>query len=576
MATIILDSNEFKIHEGPGSDYWRAYMPTRDLANRIGSTVTYDAVKRQVIFDGKYLFFPFKFDDPVPGHTSVLIRKVCEKLGWQVTWLANSKQIKLEKDNPVQKTVTPAFKPVTPSASSNNGQMVEYWNDYPGYGTFSGGDVEIAVLLPGEAPIVLGEASTISYSALRDVQELRTIGRISVKGITRGGRRVAGSLILTVFDRHTILSMRKTLKGVQSSGPLAKNDMYDRMKTDELPCFDIIINMANEYGNAAYLVIYGVTVFQDGQVISVEDAYSENVWEYIARDIQLLRPIGGVTNIPSTDFFGGILPGGLGFSVGTFLSGSSSTNLSLPESNPLNSFILEMYYPNTGQPCAGMIGTIYAPDFLDSNDRNISFILDVNGRAVIKRSDREVLGNLPASIDIYVWPAALDSKIAPIHTQPDSGAFHTSYVINQESQNIRLAYNSDISVLYSCQRINPSNNINDNTDRNSLNLQVQCNKTDSNGTSKLSNANVTWQISVLDYGIDWTKVSNKALMQNMLDLGVAKVTTDSNNTGIATLDLATHFVYGSIKKWPAGTEIRIMAMIGNDYDSSTGWTLRFK
>jgi len=149
-----------------------------------------------------------------------------------------------------------------------------------GYGTFSGVDMVVSILLPSSPPYVVGECSTVTYSILRDVQEVRTLGRISVRGHARGQRRVAGTIIFTVFEQHTVNNLRMQVDYLRK---------IMRLKGDELPPFDIVITGGSEYGRVARLVIYGAVAFEEGKVISIEDMFTENVWSYMARDIEPLE-----------------------------------------------------------------------------------------------------------------------------------------------------------------------------------------------------------------------------------------------------------------------------------------------
>jgi hypothetical protein len=57
-------------------------------------------------------------------------------------------------------------------------------------------------------------------------------------------------------------------------------------KPSDLPPFDIVIVMVNEYGNLGKIVIYGVDLIHDSQTLSVEDIYTEVQYQYVARDIE--------------------------------------------------------------------------------------------------------------------------------------------------------------------------------------------------------------------------------------------------------------------------------------------------
>lgn len=144
------------------------------------------------------------------------------------------------------------------------------------YKTFSGTDTLAFILFPDSKPILLGSITTISYSMYRDKKPVSSIGRINVRGFTRGMRIIAGSLIFTVYNQHIV-------KDIVENVPYLK--AYNKMKTDELPIFDIMIVSANEYGASSQMMIYGVDITDDAGVISIEDIFSENTFSFVARDI---------------------------------------------------------------------------------------------------------------------------------------------------------------------------------------------------------------------------------------------------------------------------------------------------
>jgi hypothetical protein len=146
--------------------------------------------------------------------------------------------------------------------------------------TFSGSDLVVSILLPGQKPITLGQASTLSYSIFRDKQPVKTLGRINIRGFTKATRTIAGTLIFAVFDQHVVNHLRDQMSFLYEAG---------RIKADELPPFDLILTGANEFGATASMRIYGVTVIEEGMTLSVEDIFTENIWSYQARDIRLLE-----------------------------------------------------------------------------------------------------------------------------------------------------------------------------------------------------------------------------------------------------------------------------------------------
>lgn len=58
---------------------------------------------------------------------------------------------------------------------------------------------------------------------------------------------------------------------------------------DELPPFDVVISLANEYGLRSKLVIYGVRLLNEGQVMSVNDVFTENTYQFMATDIEYMN-----------------------------------------------------------------------------------------------------------------------------------------------------------------------------------------------------------------------------------------------------------------------------------------------
>lgn len=151
--------------------------------------------------------------------------------------------------------------------------------------SFSGADMLIYFVFPEARPVYIGTASTVTYSTFREIRHVRTLGRISAKGVTRGPRTIGGTIIFTVINQHVVNDILDALKSVT----LYQN--YDKIKPDELPPFDIIVVFGNEYGQSASKVIYGATIVDDGMALSIEDLFTENQMTYIARDIDHMRDL---------------------------------------------------------------------------------------------------------------------------------------------------------------------------------------------------------------------------------------------------------------------------------------------
>ncbi|MDK2600706.1 virion structural protein [Bacillus stercoris] len=166
--------------------------------------------------------------------------------------------------------------------------------------SFSGADIVATITPIGGKPRVFGELQTVSYSIYRPTTPVYSLGRINPKGVVRGQRTIAGSLIFTVFDRHVLKSVidsynmgaNKNTKELFNFNSSELREMKKNMKTDEMPPFDINITFLNEYGNGATLNLYGVHILTEGQTMSIEDMITENTMQYIAMDIDLMDHSG--------------------------------------------------------------------------------------------------------------------------------------------------------------------------------------------------------------------------------------------------------------------------------------------
>lgn len=151
--------------------------------------------------------------------------------------------------------------------------------------SFSGVDMTATITFVGPDKQVyqrvLGELQTMSYSIHMEKRPVRSIGNVNAKDYVIGPRTIAGSLVFAVFNRHFAQDIMKET-----------NNRYKTNTTflvDELPPFDITISMANEYGIRSRLVVYGVRLLTEGQVMSVNDVYTENTYQFFATDIEYLN-----------------------------------------------------------------------------------------------------------------------------------------------------------------------------------------------------------------------------------------------------------------------------------------------
>jgi len=179
--------------------------------------------------------------------------------------------------------------------------------------SFSGSDATVYIMLrpdkvnttdqqPGSYLKKLGEISTLSYSIYRQKSSVVPLGYTFPKGFTRGPRTIAGTMIFTVFDKSVFSEL--TTKAFLDAGTL--DDKANYILIDQLPPLDIYVSFQNEYGdtfndhgrqrnipNMSKMAIFGVELINEGQVVSIEDLFTENSVNFIAKHISPMEKVDG-------------------------------------------------------------------------------------------------------------------------------------------------------------------------------------------------------------------------------------------------------------------------------------------
>lgn len=201
------------------------------------------------------------------------------------------------------------------------------------YTTFSGCDIVAA--FNGK---VIGELQGITYSVSREKAPVYTMGSAEPRSFSRGKRGIAGTLVFTVFNRDALIEEFKeklngeTL-GIQkfksegsrdylsiedwdaqmssyaSGGSTTVNSdgttdgkvsdlvgKYTPIYADEILPFDITITFANEYGQRAVLVIYGVELLNEGSGYSIDSVSTEKAYTFVARRIDYMKSLDDDTD----------------------------------------------------------------------------------------------------------------------------------------------------------------------------------------------------------------------------------------------------------------------------------------
>lgn len=171
---------------------------------------------------------------------------------------------------------------IDPPLSFPDAGAADTWTTrYPStFNSYAGVDIAASIVLPGHKPLPLGELQTISYSVHRENTPIRILGHVNAVGFVKGPRTIAGSLIFTVFDEYAFYKIGAYRAALQEGfAPLS----------DMLPPFDVSITFANEYGAASTMKIFGITIVDEGQTMSVDDLITEQTYTYMARGIQPIK-----------------------------------------------------------------------------------------------------------------------------------------------------------------------------------------------------------------------------------------------------------------------------------------------
>ena len=197
------------------------------------------------------------------------------------------------------------------------------------YSTFGGCD--IVATFNGK---VIGELQAITYSLTREKVPVYTMGSAEPRSFSRGKRGIAGNLVFVSFNRDALLSelgdkpiskykandaawladkeaaqfisieqwdaymsdLANPNGTTNQAGEIGdtKSLVTDNAKpkyADEVLPFDITISLANEYGNKAVTVIYGVEILNEGIGFSIDAPTSERAYTFVARAVDTMTPV---------------------------------------------------------------------------------------------------------------------------------------------------------------------------------------------------------------------------------------------------------------------------------------------
>lgn len=142
-----------------------------------------------------------------------------------------------------------------------------------------------------DKPIIeLGSLYSFNYSSYREKTAVRSLGRVSAKDYTRGQRTIAGSMNFAVFQSHELMDFLRYR--VDSDGN--RTTANEIVLLDQLPKFNLMLIMINEYGGASLMHMFGVTISTEAQQSSANDLALMNNVTFYAEDIMTIENAGNL------------------------------------------------------------------------------------------------------------------------------------------------------------------------------------------------------------------------------------------------------------------------------------------
>jgi len=174
-----------------------------------------------------------------------------------------------------------------------------------GITSFTGSDLRIIVeLAPGSTPPdpssgnrlskQIIECTTLTVSVHRVKSPVRALSYINPKGFARGGRTIAGTLVMTQF---TLDVLYKFLQATLWND-ISKDTTY--VKVDQIPPLNFTMVFSDEFGNCSYRRLLGVDIIDDGTIYSMNDMFTEQTLVYQASDFTPLLPFSLSAITPGT------------------------------------------------------------------------------------------------------------------------------------------------------------------------------------------------------------------------------------------------------------------------------------
>lgn len=175
---------------------------------------------------------------------------------------------------------------------------IEYKPDYDGkipLPAYAGSDIVTIFTINGRHYNVYN-ITTLSIDSNRQITPIPTLGRIRISRFARGHRYIAGSIVLLSTSRGAFGFVGPNTLSPDLSTEIVKDYIniysFDSISDnngivlDKLPPFDVSISYMDEYGRMSYETLYGVVIYRESKVVSINDLVTEITCSYYALDRQ--------------------------------------------------------------------------------------------------------------------------------------------------------------------------------------------------------------------------------------------------------------------------------------------------
>jgi hypothetical protein len=149
--------------------------------------------------------------------------------------------------------------------------------------TFTGVDMKTIITL-NQTVTMIESMTSFSWSVHRGKPTGRPLGKAGPSGRGKGSRTIAGTMVFAVSDHEPLLDIIPATAPSKKLTDMGWNNTTYRkvMMPDQLPPFDVMIMMKNEYGNYAISSIYGIEIVDYGGTQSIDNMINEHVYQYTA------------------------------------------------------------------------------------------------------------------------------------------------------------------------------------------------------------------------------------------------------------------------------------------------------